>query len=91
MERAMTQTHDYNEMVDLIATVRPAQGPNDVNTSGKVATLPLREAVRTVIEDWDGDKWLQLSAFIARQSGPPLRTLEEIRALYNQLKASATL
>jgi hypothetical protein len=86
MERPMTQTHDNDEMVELITAVRPAQGPDDVNTLGRVSTLPLREAVRTVVEDWDGDKLKQMSAIIVKQAGTPIQSLEEILDLYKHLE-----
>jgi hypothetical protein len=89
MERPMTQTHDNDEMVELITAVRPAQGPDDVNTLGRVSTLPLLEAVRTVVEDWDGDKLKQMSAIIVKQAGTPIQSLEEILDLYKHLEGKA--
>jgi hypothetical protein len=86
MERMMTQTHDFDEMVELITTVRPANGPDDVDTLGRVSTLPLREAVRTVIEDWDGDKLKQMSVVIVKQAGTPIQSLGEIQELYKQIE-----
>jgi hypothetical protein len=89
MERPMTQTHDNDEMVELITAVRLAQGPDDVNTLGRVSTLPLREAVRTVVEDWDGDKLKQMSAIIVKQAGTPIQSLEEFLDLYKHLEGKA--
>ncbi len=85
----MTQIHDLDEMVSLTAIVSPAKHPNHVPTLGKVGTLPLREALRVVIEDWDGDRQKQQMAMIVWQSGDAIEGPEKIRDLYNQLKTQS--
>lgn len=54
-----------------------------MNMACKIATLPLRDAIALVVEDWADDKFRQLSAVIVRRSGPAIRSLEEIRHLYD--------
>nr|WP_246408023.1 hypothetical protein [Microvirga lupini] len=74
-------------MVDLLALKRPLQGPAGQTMASKVATLPLREAVTLVVEEWADDKFRQLSAVIVRHSGPPIRGFEEIKDLYAKADA----
>ena len=76
----MSAAYDLNEMVDLFAISRSSRR-SDLMTE-KIATLPLREAVALVIEDWADDKFRQLSAVIVRRSGPAIRSLEEIKRLH---------
>ncbi|WP_246776602.1 hypothetical protein [Microvirga sp. VF16] len=80
----MTTAHDFDEMVDLLALSRPFERSRGMNMACKIATLPLRDAIALVIEDWADDKFRQLSAVIVRQSGPTIRSLEEIRHLYEK-------
>ncbi|WP_262032459.1 hypothetical protein [Microvirga sp. Mcv34] len=76
----MNAAHDLEEIVDLFAIGRPMR--NAALMPVKVATLPLRKAVTVVIEDWSDDKFRQLSAIIQRQTGPAIRSLDDIRRLY---------
>ena len=76
----MSAAYDLNEMVDLFAISRSSRR-SDLMTE-KIATLPLKEAVALVIEDWADDKFRQLSAVIVRRSGPAIRSLEEIKRLH---------
>ena len=78
----MTAAHDFDELVDLLALCRPFEGTTDSRMACKIATLPLRDAVALVVEDWADDKFRQLSAVIVRRSGPAIRSLEEIKHLY---------
>ena len=78
----MIAAYDLDEMVDLLALNRPFEGPAGRTMASKVATLPLREAVALVVEEWADDKFRQLSAVIVRHSGPAIRSFEEIRDLY---------
>ncbi|MFL5192774.1 MAG: hypothetical protein ACJ8CG_07095 [Microvirga sp.] len=78
----MTASHDFNEMVDLLALSRPFERSAGVNMACKIATLPLRDAITLVVEDWADDKFRQLSAVIVRRSAPAIRSFEEIRHLY---------
>jgi hypothetical protein len=87
-ERIVTGAYSLDEMVDLLALNRPIEGAGNLTMTGKVATLPLREAVTLVVEEWSDDKFRQLSAVIVRPSGPPIRSLEEIRDLYAQAEAA---
>lgn len=80
MERILT-AHDLEEIVDLFAIGRPMRNAGLMPV--KVATLPLRKAVAVVIEDWSDDKFRQLSAVIQRQTGPAIRSLDDIRHLYD--------
>ncbi|MBJ6125811.1 hypothetical protein JAO75_10380 [Microvirga sp. BT325] len=80
--------YDLDEMVDLLALNRPLHGPAGRGMTGKVATLPLREAVAVVVEEWADDKFRQLSAVIVRPSGPAIRGFEEIRDLYAKAEAA---
>ena len=84
----MTATCDFDEMVDLFALSRPFERSNGMNMACKVATLPLREAIALVVEDWADDKFRQLSAVIVRPSGPAIRSLEEIKILHAQAEAA---
>ncbi|MGO4525378.1 hypothetical protein AB4097_10995 [Microvirga sp. 2MCAF35] len=77
----MTVDHDLEEIVDLFAIGRPMRNAGLMPV--KVATLPLRKAVAVVIEDWSDDKFRQLSAVIQRQAGPAIRSLDDIRHLYD--------
>lgn len=79
----MTAAHDFDEMVDLLALSRPFERSMSMNMACKIATLPLRDAIALVVEDWADDKFRQLSAVIVRRSGPAIRSLEEIRHLYD--------
>jgi hypothetical protein len=88
LERIVIATYDLDEMVDLLALTRPFEGMADQAMAGKVATLPLREAVALVVEDWADDKFRQLSAVIVRHSGPAIRGFEEIRDLYAKAEAA---
>lgn len=78
----MTAAHDFDEMVDLLALSRPFERSAGMNMACKIATLPLREAIALVVEDWADDKFRQLSAVIVRQSAPAIRSFDEIRRLY---------
>jgi hypothetical protein len=82
VENIVTAAHDLNEMVDLLALSRPFDRTRGVSVASKIATLPLRDALNVVVEDWADDKFRQLSAVIVRRSGPAIRSLEEIRNLY---------
>ena len=86
----MIAAYDLDEMVDLLALKRPFQGPAGQTMASKVATLPLREAVTLVVEDWADDKFRQLSAVIVRHSGSAIRSFEEIRDLYAKADAVPT-
>ncbi|WP_312896921.1 hypothetical protein [Microvirga soli] len=84
----MIAAYDLDEMVDLLALNRPFEGVAGQAMAGKVATLPLREAVALVVEDWADDKFRQLSAVIVRHSGPAIRGFEEIKDLYVKAEAA---
>lgn len=84
----MIAAYDLDEMVDLLAINRPFEGTLGQAMAGKIATLPLREAVALVVEDWADDKFRQLSAVIVRHSGPAIRGFEEIRDLYAKAEAA---
>jgi hypothetical protein len=88
LERIVTAAYDLDEMVDLLALNRPFEGAVGEAMAGKVATLPLREAVALVVEEWAYDKFRQLSAVIVRHSGPAIRGFEEIRDLYAKAEAA---
>ncbi|MEE1611001.1 hypothetical protein [Microvirga sp. CF3016] len=77
----MTAAHDLEEIVDLFAIGRPARSAGLMPV--KIATLPLKKAVALVIEDWSDDKFRQLSAVIQRRTGPAIRSLEDIKHLYD--------
>ncbi|WP_246388821.1 hypothetical protein [Microvirga mediterraneensis] len=77
----MNAAHDLEEIVDLFAIGRPMRNAGLMPV--KVATLPLRKAVAVVIEEWSDDKFRQLSAVIQRQTGPAIRSLDDIRHLYD--------
>jgi hypothetical protein len=81
MERTLTAAHDLEEIVDLFAIGRPSRNPDLMPV--KIATLPLKKAVALVIEDWSDDKFRQLSAIIHRRSGPAIRSLDDIKHLYD--------
>lgn len=85
----MTAAHDFDEIVDLLAISRPYERTVGMNVACKVATLPLRDAVTVVVEDWADDKFRQLSAVIVRPSGPAIRSFEEIRNLYGKAEMSS--
>jgi hypothetical protein len=76
----LSAAYDLNEMVDLFAISRSSRR-SDLMTE-KIATLPLKEAVALVIEDWADDKFRQLSAVIQLPSGQSIRSLDDIRHLY---------
>ncbi len=78
----MTAAHDFDEMVDLLALSRPVERAGGSAMACKIATLPLRDAVALVVEEWADDKFRQLSAVIVRRSGPAIRSLEEIKRLH---------
>lgn len=78
----MIAAYDLDEMVDLLALNRPFEGSDGQTMASKVATLPLRDAVALVVEEWADDKFRQLSAVIVRHSGPAIRGFEEIRDLH---------
>jgi hypothetical protein len=82
MERIVTADCNLDEMVDLHALNRPFGGPAGRDMAGKVATLPLRDALALVVEGWSDDKFRQLSAVILRPSGAAIRSFEEMRDLY---------
>ena len=84
----MIAAYDLDEMVDLLALNRPFEGPIGQTMASKVATLPLRDAVVLVVEEWADDKFRQLSAVIVRHSGPAIRSFEEIRDLYARAEAA---
>ena len=77
----MTTAYDLDEIVDLFAISRPSRSSEFMTV--KVATLPLKEAVALVIEDWADNKFRQLSAIIQTQSGRAIRSLDDIRQLYD--------
>jgi hypothetical protein len=81
----LTAAHDLEEIVDLFAIGRPSRNAELMPV--KIATLPLKKAVALVIEDWSDDKFRQLSAVIQRQSGPAIRSLDDIRHLYHNAVA----
>lgn len=81
MERTLTAAHDLEEIVDLFAIGRPSRNAELMPV--KIATLPLKKAVTLVIEDWSDDKFRQLSAVIQRRSGPAIRSLDDIKHLYD--------
>jgi hypothetical protein len=81
MERTLTAAHDLEEIVDLFAIDRSSRNAELMPI--KIATLPLRKAVVLVIEDWSDDKFRQLSATIQRRSGPAIRSLDDIKHLYD--------
>jgi len=85
-ERNLTTAHDLDEIVDLFAISRSSTRSQSMTE--KVATLPLKEAVVLVIEEWADDKFRQLSAITHRRSGEIIRSLEEIRDLYDQATAT---
>ena len=89
VESIVTASHDFNEMVDLLALSRPFERSAGVNMACKIATLPLRDAVTLVVEDWADDKFRQLSAVIVRRSAPAIRSLEEIRHLYEKAEMAS--
>ncbi len=84
----MIAPYNLDEMVDLLALNRPFEGPAGQTMTRKVATLPLREAVAVVVEDWADDKFRQLSAVIVRRSGPAIRGFEEIKDLHAKVEAA---
>jgi hypothetical protein len=88
LERIVTPDCNLDEMVDLLALNRSFEGPTGMTMASKVATLPLRDAVTLVMEDWADDKFRQLSAVIVRHEGPAIRSFEEIRDLYAQADAA---
>jgi len=81
----LNAAHDLEEIVDLFAIRRPLRNADFMPV--KVATLPLKKAVAMVIEDWSDDKFRQLSAVIQRQAGPAIRSLDDIRHLYDRTRA----
>jgi hypothetical protein len=83
-ESIVTAAHDFDEMVDLLALSRPFERSAGMNMACKIATLPLREAINLVVEDWADDKFRQLSAVIVRQSAPAIRSFDEIRYLHDK-------
>lgn len=84
----MTAAHDFDEVVDLFALSRPFERSAGTGMAHKVATLPLRDAITLVVEDWADDKFRQLSAVIVRQSAPAIRSFEEIRHLYDKVETA---
>ncbi len=84
----MIAAYNLDEMVDLLALNRPFEAPVGETMASKVATLPLRDAVALVVEEWADDKFRQLSAVIVRHSGPAIRSFEEIRDLYAKAEAA---
>ena len=68
--------------MDLLALSRPVERAGGSAMACKIATLPLRDAVALVVEEWADDKFRQLSAVIVRRSGPAIRSLEEIKRLH---------
>jgi hypothetical protein len=87
MEAQVVTVPDFDEMVDLLALSRSSERP--ALLARKIATLPLRDAIALVVEDWADDKFRQLSAVIVRSSGPTIRSFDDIRTLYQQLKAAS--
>ena len=77
----MTAAHDLEEIVDLFVIGRPSTNAELMPV--KVATLSPKKAVALVIEDWADDKFKQLSAIIQRRSGPAIRSLDDIKHLYD--------
>jgi hypothetical protein len=88
LERIVTASCDFDEMVDLLALTRPFERSLGESMACKIATLPLRDAVTLIVEDWADDKFRQLSAVIVRHSGSAIRSLEEIKALYGRIEAA---
>jgi hypothetical protein len=86
VERIVTAAYDFDEMVDLLALSRPFERSTGESVACKVATLPLRDAVALVVEEWADDKFRQLSAVIVRHSGSTIRSLEEIKALHARME-----
>jgi hypothetical protein len=84
----VTAAHDFDEMVDLLALSRPFERSAGMAVAHKVATLPLRDAITLVVEDWADDKFRQLSAVIVRRSAPAIRSFEEIRHLYEKAETA---
>lgn len=82
MEVAVAQTYDFDEIVELLDIRRQLVSEGLVGIGR--ATLPLREALAVVVEDWAGNKFRQLSAIIVRTSGPSLRSFEEINRAYQE-------
>jgi len=84
----MTKAYDLDGLVDLLSK-KSAATEDDVDTLVPVATrLPLRDAVRIVIEDWDDDRLRKVSAVILRDAGPAIQSLDEIKSIYQQAKAN---
>jgi len=81
------KTYDLNEIVELVDIRLQIQSREFGGF--KRATMPLREAVTTVIEGWQNDKFRQLSAVIVRGSGTPIRTLQEIKHLYEEVRLTS--
>jgi hypothetical protein len=88
VESIVTAAHDFDEMVDLLALSRPFERSAGMAVAHKVATLPLRDAITLVVEDWADDKFRQLSAVIVRRSAPAIRSFEEIRHLYEKAETA---
>jgi hypothetical protein len=88
VESIVTAAHDFDEMVDLLALSRPFERSAGMAMAHKVATLPLRDAITLVVEDWADDKFRQLSAVIVRRSAPTIRSFEEIRHLYEKAETA---
>jgi len=94
----VTAAHDFDEMVDLLALSRPVERAGGSAMACKIATLPLRDAVALVVEEWADDKFRQLSAVIVRRSGPAIdpalaarkRRLELARADVERRLATAS-
>ena len=71
----MPDHRDYDEPAALLAfdhdTLRP----------GRIRTTTLADAVRTVVEEWTGERLVDV--FIATPTGP-IQGLEEVRAIYER-------
>jgi hypothetical protein len=73
---------DYGEVVDVIA--QPPDVGGEYDRGGRIARLPLDQAIRLVIEDLASTRIRQLSAVILRDEGPHLMDLASIRAIYDR-------
>ena len=80
----MAQVYDFDEIVELLDIRRSLHSEGLIGIGR--GTLPLREALSTVVEGWADNKFRQLSAIIVRTSGPSLRTFEEINHAYQASK-----
>jgi hypothetical protein len=80
----VAQIYDFDEIVELLDIRRQLLSEGLVGIGR--ASMPLRDALATVVEGWADNKFRQLSAIIVRTSGPSLRTFEEINGAYQESK-----